>query len=221
QREFSDSLWVAGQIRNLSIARSGHTYFDLVEPIEMGKTPDHKISVTLFKRSGTRVRRQLADQGGDVDLEDGLEVRIGGALNWYSAGGRLQFNMEEIDPAFTLGRLQQDRERLLRLLHGEGLLRANAVHAMPVVPLRVGIVTSETSAAAADVLKELRGSGFAFDVRLVDARTQGVDCGPSVVAGLEQLASEAVDVVLLVRGGGARTDLVGFDGEDIARAIAM
>lgn len=220
QRQFGEGLWVAGQIRNLSTPRSGHVYFDLVEPIELGRNPEHKISITLFRQAASAVRRQLADGGGQVELEDGIEVRIGGRLSWYAAGGRLQFNMDRIDPAFTLGRLQQDRDRLLRLLSTEGLLRANAVHPVPAVPLRVGIVTSETSAAAADVLNELRGSGFAFDIRLADARTQGVDCGPSVIAALQRLAGEALDVVLLVRGGGATTDLVGFDGEDVARAIA-
>lgn len=219
-REFGGGLWLSGQIRNLSTARSGHTYFDLVEPIEHGNRPEHLISITLFKGAGAAVRRQLAASGGQVELEDGIEVRIGGKLNWYPAGGRLQFNMDRIDPTFTLGRLQEDRDRLLALLAEQQLLRANAIHAVPIVPLRVGIVTSETSAAAADVLNELRSSGFAFDIRLVDARTQGADCGPSVVAALQRLAREAVDVVLLVRGGGATTDLVGFDGEDVARAIA-
>src|SRR5690606_34306144 len=120
---------------------------------------------------------------------------------WYEPRGTLQLRMHGIDPAFTLGRLQADRDRLLAALSAEGLLTANAALVVPVVPLRVGLVTSVGSAAHADVLSELAGSGLAFTVRVADARTQGPDCGPSVVRALRRLADDRVDVVLLVRGG--------------------
>ena len=93
---------------------------------------------------------------------------------------------------------------------------------MPVVPLRVGLVTSVGSAAHADFLAELRSSSYGFDVVVADARTQGLDCERSVVSALRALTADAspVDVVALVRGGGARTDLAAFDRAGIARAIA-
>jgi exodeoxyribonuclease VII large subunit len=86
------------------------------------------------------------------------------------------------------------------------------------VPLRVGLVTSAGSAAAADFLHTLETSGFGWRVLAVDARVQGVDAERSVVAALRRCAG--VDVVCLVRGGGARTDLAAFDSEVVARAIA-
>ena len=88
------------------------------------------------------------------------------------------------------------------------------------MPLRVGLVTSSGSAAEADFVDELRRSGFAFDVVRVDARVQGPDAAFDIVAGIERAVADGAEVIALVRGGGARTDLAAFDDERIARAIA-
>lgn len=223
---FPADMWIQGQIRNLSRSNNGHVYFTLVEPTPPGTEPRAQLSVTLLAPERASVNRALTKAGGAVRMEDGIEVRIRGRLRWYSPRGTLQLRMDAIDPEFTLGRLQADRERLLATLGQEGLLERNARIPLPLVPLRVALVTSRGTAAAADVLHELEASGLAFEVRLVDARTQGPECGPSVTAALTRIArgvadaSRPVDAVLLVRGGGARTDLAGFETETVARAIA-
>jgi len=217
---FPGDLWVEGQIRNLSRSANGHAYFDLAEPTAAGESPRAQVSVTLLAPEKRHVNDQLKRAGGAVRMDDGIEVRIQGRLRWYAPRGILQFKMHGIDPAFTLGRLQADRERILAALDAEGLLRANARHRLPLVPLRIGLVTSVGTAAHADVLAELTAGAIGFTVRSVDARTQGPDCGPQVVRALHRLAADGVDVILLVRGGGARTDLAGFDTDLVARAIA-
>lgn len=216
---FPADLWVEGQIRNLSRSKPGHVYFDLVEPTAAGQPVQSQVSITLLAPEKKHVNEQLKRAGGAVRMEDGIEVRIQGRLRWYAPRGTLQFRMHGIDPAFTLGRLQADRDRILAALAADGVLDANRAHALPLVPLRIGLVTSVGSAAHADVMSELTASGFGFTVRTVDARTQGVDCGPSVTRALRLLAADCVDLVLVVRGGGARTDLAGFDTDAIARAI--
>ncbi len=217
---FPGDLWVEGQIRNLSRSANGHAYFNLAEPTAAGDTPRAQVSVTLLAPERKHVNDQLKRAGGAVRMDDGIEVRIRGRLRWYAPRGTLQLKMHGIDPAFTIGRLQADRDRILALLAAEGLLDANRARLLPLVPLRLGLVTSRGSAAHADVLAELAASGIGFTVREVDARTQGGDCGPSVARALRRLAADGVDLVLLVRGGGARTDLAGFDTDLIARTIA-
>ncbi|MEO6989550.1 MAG: exodeoxyribonuclease VII large subunit [Aquihabitans sp.] len=216
---FPGDLWVEGQLRNLSRSKPGHVYFDLVEPTAAGQPVQAQVSITLLVPEKKHVNEQLKRAGGAVRMEDGIEVRIQGRLRWYAPRGTLQFRMHGIDPAFTLGRLQADRDRILAALAADGVLDANRACPLPLVPLRIGLVTSVGSAAHADVLSELENSGFGFTVRSVDARTQGIDCGPSVTRALRLLAADDVDLVLLVRGGGARTDLAGFDTDMIARAI--
>lgn len=217
---FPDDVWVSGQIRNLSRSSVGHVYFDLAEPTEGGATPPTQIPVTLLAPERLLVNQQLKRAGGAVRMSDGIEVRIGGRVRWYAPRGVLQLRMHAIDPTFTLGRLEDDRTRLLAALAAEDLLDRNARLPMPLVPLRVGLVTSLGSAAHADVLATFEASGIGFAIRQVHARTQGPECGPQVARALARVAQADVDVVLVVRGGGARTDLAGFDTEAIARAIA-
>ncbi|NLD76531.1 MAG: exodeoxyribonuclease VII large subunit [Acidimicrobiales bacterium] len=223
---FPTDMWVSGQIRNLSRSANGHVYFDLVEPTEGGVTPRSMLSVTLLAPERAVVNRQITRAGGSIRMEDGIEVRIQARLRWYEPRGTLQLRMSGIDPAFTLGRLKADRDRVLAALRAEGLLDANAANPVPIVPLRIALITSKGSAAHADVMSELDASGFAFQVRLYDVRTQGEASVGQVVGALARVAdgvadrTDPVDVVLLTRGGGATTDLATFDAEDLARAIA-
>jgi exodeoxyribonuclease VII large subunit len=214
---FRDEVWVRGEIRDLTRARSGHVYFTLVDP---DPTLTACLSVMLSDRNRGPVNRSLRAAGDAVRMTDGTEVRIRGRLDWYGPRGQLQLRMAAIDPAYTLGQLEVARAQLLARLDAEGLLRANARHPMPLVPLRLALITSRGSAAEADFSHELERSGFAFDVVRLDARVQGFDAPLDVVAALEQVPGLGVDVVALVRGGGARTDLAAFDDERVARAIA-
>jgi exodeoxyribonuclease VII large subunit len=216
---FPDEVWVRGQIRNLSRSAAGHVYFDLAEPGPAGANPMALVPITLFAGDKPTVN-EVMRRAGAGRMTDGVEVRLRGRLRWYAARGRLQLRMSAIDPTYTLGRLLEDRDRLLARLRADGLLERNRGHALPLVPLRVGLVTSVGSAAHADFLHELEASGFGFRVTVADARTQGVDAGRSVAAAVARLVTERVDVVALVRGGGSRTDLAPFDGEVIARAVA-
>jgi exodeoxyribonuclease VII large subunit len=127
--------------------------------------------------------------------------------------------MTAIDPEHTLGRMSASRDRILAGLVAEGLVEKNRALPLSAVPLRVGLVTSVGSAAAQDFLHELEASGLGWSVRLVDARVQGRDAERTVIRGL-RTAARGVDVVALVRGGGARTDLAAFDSDAIARTIA-
>jgi exodeoxyribonuclease VII large subunit len=221
---FPDEVWVRGVIRNLNPGRRGGTvWFDLVEPAaegDLARPPLASLSVVLFDTARRRVNARLTDAGGRVRMTDGTEVRVRARVTWYDRGGRLQLQMSDIDPAFTLGRLAADRDRLLRVLDGEGLLARQAGLRRPVLPLRLGLVTSHGSAAQHDVLDELRRSGIGFSVVTADVRVQGARAPRSVAWGLRAVAARGVDAVLLVRGGGATTDLAAFDGETIARAVA-
>jgi exodeoxyribonuclease VII large subunit len=245
RRAFPDEVWVRGEIRNLKRGSTGMVWFDLVEPHpgpDLGRPPLATLPVVLFDAARRRVNAQLRQAGGAVRMESGTEVRIRGRVGFWAPGGRLQLQMSEIDPAFTLGRLAADRQRLLRLLEAEGLLDRQSRLEFPLVPLRLGLVTSAGSAADHDVMDELTASGIGFRVRRADTRVQGRSAPRSVAAALRRLATATtaptatgtptatgagpatparpVDVILLVRGGGSATDLAAFDSELLARTIA-
>ncbi|HMK11345.1 MAG TPA: exodeoxyribonuclease VII large subunit, partial [Acidimicrobiales bacterium] len=146
--------------------------------------------------------------------------RIMGRVELYEARGQINLRMSGIDPTYTLGRLAQDRDRLIRTLTAEGLLERNRRNVLPAVPLRLGMVTSRDSAAYADFMHELEASGFAWQVLVADSRVQGADAAESVARALAALARCPIDVVVLIRGGGSRNELAVFDAESIARMIA-
>lgn len=215
---FRHEVWVRGEIHDLSRPASGHVYLSLVEQREDGSRA--QLSVMLSAASKVGVNRALTRAGGAVRMVDGTEVRIRGRLDWYGPRGQLQLRMTAIDPAYTLGQLEVARAQLLGRLREEGLLDRQAALAMPAVPLRIGLVTSRGSAAEADFLDELRRSGLAFHVLSVDVRVQGAGAPRSVARGIASVAGRACDVIAVVRGGGARTDLAAFDDELVARTIA-
>lgn len=214
---FPAEVWVTGEIQNLTDTRSVNRYFSLVDA-EDGH--DAQLSVVLLSRDRERVNRLLKKSGMRVRMTNGTEVRIRGRIDWYAPRGQLQLRMVSIDPAFTLGQLAVARAALLEKLAAEGLLGRNRTVPMPLLPLRVGLVTSAGSAAEADVLHELDASGFAFDVQVADVRVQGADAPGSVAGAIRWFAQRSIDVVVVARGGGAATDLAAFDQELVARAIA-
>jgi exodeoxyribonuclease VII large subunit len=216
---FGDECWVEGELHSLNRHANGHVYFDLIEPGSLGGPPVAQVSVVLFAANKRGVNALLRRQGG-VRMTDGMAIRIRGSVAFYPPRGQLQFVMTGIDPAYTLGRLAAERERVLRALATEGLLDRNGRVPLPLVPLRVGLVTAADSAACADFVEELERSAYGFRIVHADSRMQGAGAERMIVAALRALEAQRVDVIALVRGGGARTDLACFDSEALARAVS-
>lgn len=214
---FPTEVWVRGEVHGLkSPNAAGHVYFDLCERNNR-RGPATTLPVAMFRAERLRIERALADWP-DFRLADGLEVRVRGRVSY--GYGRVSLVTSAVDPVHTLGRLAADRQRVLRALAADGLLDANARLPLPLLPLRLGLVTSAGSAAYEDVLAELTSSGLGFRLLVADARVQGPGAELSLARGLHALHGVECDLVLVVRGGGSRTDLVAFDGERLARAVA-
>ena len=211
-------VWVKGEVQGLSRSGLGHTYFQLVEKAGKGERVLSRIDVALFRDDRPAVNRALRDSG--LKLDNDVGVRIRGRVGYWTGGGKLQLVMNGIDPVFTVGGLAANRERVLKALAVDGLLRANAGLGVPRVPLRVGLITSADSAAYHDFVHELEISGLAWRVCLADVRVQGSGAPKRLVWALRSLARRSVDVVVVVRGGGSRSDLAPFDAEGVARTIA-
>jgi len=212
------AVWVDGEISGPRESR-GHFYFDLVDRNDDGAV-SAKVPVALWSRVRGRIDQKLRD-AGTVRLEEGVKVRIRGPLDVWIAGGRIQFSMQDIDPAFTLEALESERERVLALLRAEDLLDRNRRLTLPEMPMRLALVTADESAAQADFMHSLIESGLPWDVTFIDSKVQGAGAERTIVAALRTAQRESVDVIALVRGGGSRLDLAVFDHEQVARAIAM
>jgi len=129
--------------------------------------------------------------------------------------------MTAIDPHHTLGQLSVDRERVLQSLSKAGLLETNSSLRVPTVPLHIGLVTSDGSAAYNDFVNEISSSQYPFKISLVHSSVQGSEAEIGLVTAIQQLIDTDVDVIAVVRGGGARTDLLAFDLESVALVVAQ
>lgn len=217
---FPDEVWIKGAISGLSRSANGHVYFDLIDPSdEVGSTSNAVLPVALFASSKNLVNKILRKAGG-IRMHDGIEIRIRGRVGYYAPQGRVQLVMSLIDPEFTLGQMVEARDALLEKLAAKGLLDRNSEVPFPVLPLRVALITSGASAAFADFVNEIEQSGHPFRITLLDSRVQGLEAVPSLRAAIEATEELDIDVVVMVRGGGAKTDLVAFDHEQVAVAVA-
>ncbi len=163
---------------------------------------------------------QSLGSAGVGTLRSGIEVRLEATVGLRSGSSLVQLTLLRVDPDFIAGRLAIDRDEILRKLKSDGSLVANSQLPMPLVPLRVGLVTSRGSAAHQDFLNSLARPDYRFNVKTVHAEMQGEMSTDRVVTALQRLAREDVDVAVVVRGGGSKLDLAAFDAESVARAVA-
>jgi exodeoxyribonuclease VII large subunit len=216
RRRFDDGVWVRGEVQGWS-ERGPHAYFRLVEVADDGSKA--VLNVQFFANHRARMRSMLLQHR--LHLADGLKVRIFGQLDFFGPSGQLGLKMSGIDPRFTLGELALERDEVVRRLTAAGLLQRNRERVLSPAPLRVGVVTSRDSAAWADFEHEIERSGLSFQLRLIDVRVQGDTAVAEVSAAIRTLGRhDDLDVVVVIRGGGSRTDLATFDHETIALAIA-
>ena len=214
-------VWVEGEIQDISRSRNGHVYFELIEPSETpGAPPIATVPVVLFREARDRVNRLLKRHGDPIRMTDGVRIRVQGMVDYYPPTGRIQLRMSAIDPTYTLGVIAAEREALMRKLADSGRLRANARHTLPAVPQRIAVVTSLGSAAHADITTVFEQSQRSFTIVEIDTAVQGAGAEVRIAAAVRAAGDASVDMIVVARGGGSKTDLAVFDHEMVADAIA-
>lgn len=208
-------VWVRGEITGLRRTSGGAVFFRLADP----EVDARSLEVSGRGRVMFEIDRQL-DSVGIGPLRDGVELRAKGTVAVDQRQSRIRLTLLEVDPAFTAGRLALQRAEVLRKLSAEGILVANQRLPLPLVPQRVGLVTSRGSAAHADFIDHLRRSGLRFAVKTAHTSVQGDSAPEAVAAAIGRAGAADVDVIALIRGGGSKLDLAVFDTEVVGRAIA-
>lgn len=224
---FPHSFWITGELQRYEqgLARSrslrwGQVYFELAEKKEGSDEVAAAVPMVLWREAAGRVAERLAELGGEVSLRDGLQVRFLCKADFYAAGAKLQLSVQDMDPHFTLGALAQNRIKLIQKLEAAGLLEKNKSLSLPLVPLRVGLITAPDSAAYHDFVSELNRSGFAFRVSLAPCRMQGASLESDLARAFEVLEKRGdLDAIVIIRGGGSRSDLSWFDQEAVALTV--
>ena len=213
---FDEGVWVEGEIQGLR-KPNPHAYFTLIENVDGVKA---QLNINLFAGPLRNVQAKLRQQG--IELKDGLKVRLFGRVEYYGPFGKLNLIATDVDTQFSAGDVAAKREELLRQLMEKGDDKINKRIPVPLVPLRLGIISSSQAAGWADAQQHLTESGIGFAITFCDVRVQGDAAVSQIVAALNSLSRrDDIDLVMLMRGGGSKGDLAAFDDEQIAMAISI
>ncbi|MEO6077097.1 MAG: exodeoxyribonuclease VII large subunit [Dokdonella sp.] len=197
------SVWIEGELSNVSRPASGHVYFTL-------KDAGAQVRGALFKSRTFGMRFKPVD---------GMQVLVRGKVSLYEARGEFQLIAEHMEPAGE-GALQREFDQLKARLAAEGLFDASLKRALPSWPRRIGVITSPSGAAIRDVLSVLARRFALVEVDVLPVPVQGRDAPAAIVAMLQAAnAAARHDVLLLTRGGGSLEDLWAFNDEGVARAV--
>jgi len=199
-----DSVWVSGEVSNFKAYDSGHWYFSL-------KDEEGQIRCVMFRGKNAQVG--FMPQSGDL-------VEVGASLSLYVPRGDVQLTVQVMRRA-GMGGLFEAFLKLKAKLAKEGLFEVDRKRPIPTHPRAIGIVTSPQAAALKDVLSTLSRRAPHIPIVIYPTLVQGPDAPLNIIAALEHANREAaVDVILLVRGGGSIEDLWTFNHEQLAYAIA-
>jgi len=206
QRAVPRALWVEGEVVGVKAAASGHLYFTLKDQHE-----DAAIDVVMYRASLTNRTRAI--------VKDGARLRARGRPAYWTQRGRLQFTCDRIELAGK-GAILEAIERLKEQLAREGLFDADRKRALPKDPRTIGVVTSAGGAVIHDICKVAARRGGAH-VLLAPARVSGMGAAESVTRSLKLVERvEAVDVIIVGRGGGSFDELLAWSDEALVRAVA-
>lgn len=202
ETEFRDVL-VRGEISNFKASSAGHLYFTL-------KDENAQLSAVCFRRQAAYLK---------FKPEDGMKVTARGSATVYPPRGNLQFMVESLEPE-GLGALQLAFEQLKQRLKDEGLFDEAKKKRLPLLPAKIGVVTSPTGAAVQDILRVLKRRNNRLSVIIFPSRVQGDQAAAEIIKGIEVLDKrDDIDVIIVGRGGGSLEDLWPFNQEEVARAI--
>ncbi|MBI5554825.1 MAG: exodeoxyribonuclease VII large subunit [Elusimicrobia bacterium] len=203
EAEFPD-IWLAGEISNYRPNASGHLYFTL-------KDESGQIGAVMFRFAAAVLK---------FKVEDGLKVIIRGKVSIYVPGGKYQIIISQMEPA-GIGALALAFEQLKVKLKQEGLFDPAHKKPIPVLPQKIGIVTSLTGAAIHDMLKILTDRYSNLEILIYPVQVQGDDAKNQIAQAIDDLNQQysELDVIIVGRGGGSSEDLGAFNEEIVARAI--
>jgi len=218
-----EPVWVAAELAQANSSR-GHRWLTLVQ-----KNPEtDQIIAQLEAVVWNSKLRELNGHHGPKLLNDllqqGMSVRLRVSTSFHERYG-LKLVVEELDPAHTIGELERRRRQTLENLAVDDLLDRNAQQHLSLAPLRLAVISSETAAGLADFRQQLEANpyGYDFKMKVFTAAMQGLQTSPEIIRRLREVRRNwpnAFDAVVIVRGGGGRTDLAAFDEEQLCRAVA-
>ena len=221
QLNFSDYLWVHAELSEVNIARNGHCYLELIE-----KDKDKvvaKVRATIWNFT-FRMLKPYFESSTGYAFSSGIKVSLKVAVEFHEIYG-LSLNVKDIDPNYTVGDIELGKRRILNRLEEDGILDMNTELSFPLVVQNIAVISSSTAAGYGDFENQLQQNPHAYKInyRLFEAQMQGSATGQSIISALDKIyrKEDEFDAVIIIRGGGSKSDLAGFDHYELAANIAQ
>jgi len=219
ETSFDRTFFVTAEIASCDV--KNHCYLVLVDKEE--ETIRAEIRAVIWANRFRSISRSFEKSTG-VSIAKGIKILFEAEVSFHERYG-LKLNIINIDPSYTIGELSVRRKEILERLSREKLIDRNRELKFPLVPQRVGIISSSSSAGYDDLMNHLTSNsyGYVFACSFYEAIMQGDRAEASIIRAIQQCAndSDSLDLVVIVRGGGAQTDLHCFDSYEIGKAIAL
>ena len=218
---FSSRIWIKAEISAVKARTGGHCYMELSQSDDNGLVA--KASAIIWSSRFRFIAPYFESVTGSP-LKEGMTVLVEVQVNYSQLYG-MSLIINDIDPEYSLGVRALERQKTIERLQTEGLMDLQKELAVASLPYRIAVISAEDAAGYRDFMRHLHENpyGFAFETVLYPALMQGVDCPDSIIAALDAVneSEEKYDVVMILRGGGAKLDLACFDDYDLAAVIAQ
>jgi len=220
---FEEPIWIRAEISEFRENPNGHCYLEFVEKDTNTDTLIAKIKATIWAQTYHMLKSYFESNTGQP-LRAGISVLVAVTVDFHDVYG-LSLNVKDIDPTYTLGELTKRRQAIIRQLEKDGVMEMNKSIDLPVPANRIAIISSATAAGYEDFCNQLDNNtgGFIFYKKLFPALMQGDQAETSIINALDAIFEyvDLFDVVVMIRGGGATTDLSCFDTYDLALHCAQ
>lgn len=217
-----EPVWIQAELSSVA-TRGQHCYVEFVQKAEHGNTFIAKAKGQIWGNKWGIIRPYFEQTTGQP-LSPGMQVMVQVEVTFHEVYG-YSLNVVDINPTFTLGDIARRRQEILRQLDEEGIIDLNKELQLPVPVQRIAVISAEGAAGWGDFHNQLVNNqyGLAFRVKLFPAVMQGERVEPTIIEALNQIAAELDnwDVVVIIRGGGATSDLTGFDTLALAENVAQ
>ncbi|MBR9998804.1 MAG: exodeoxyribonuclease VII large subunit [Cyclobacteriaceae bacterium] len=221
EENLSGSYWIVAEISELRVHQRGHCYLELVE--KDGDEILAKMKATIWSYAYRNLSGWFEGITGET-LKPGLKILANVQVNFHQVFG-ISLNIRDIDPKYTIGERARRRQEILRKLQQDGTADMNRELPLPLVPQRIAVIASPTSAGYQDFMEQLGKNPFNyhFKVELYQALMQGKDAEKSIIRAMLAVneSLNEFDVLVIIRGGGANLDLDCFDSYDLASHVAQ
>lgn len=218
---FALPVWVVCEINEMKQNYSGHCYLELVEKGGDNGVPRAKANAVIWRTTYATLSSYFNSATGSP-LQVGMKVLLKVSVTFHELYG-LSLQVSDIDPMYTLGDMERERQLTIERLQKEGVYDMNREQEMPQVVQRLAVISSRNAAGFQDFYNQLQASPYQFEVSLFDAFMQGAGAEESIIEALGAIAESAenFDVVVVIRGGGSQSDLSCFNSYRLCSHLAQ